>query len=54
MVESQAPTCQVLKGLTSWSGSATGSCLGRGVAGLLPSEGDGPGENALEDLQLLG
>lgn len=28
MVESQAPTFPVLRGLASWSGSATGSCLG--------------------------
>lgn len=54
MVESQAPTSPVLRGPASWSGSATSSCLGRGGAGLLPSEGDQPGENALESLQLLG
>lgn len=49
------PRLPVLRVLTSWSGSATGSCLGKeGVAGLLPSEGDQPGENALKALQLLG
>lgn len=49
------PRLPVLRGLTSWSGSATGSCLGRvGEAGLLPSEGARPGEKALEALQLLG
>lgn len=49
------PRLPVLRGLTSWSGSATGSCLGWvGEAGLLPSEGARPGENVLEALQLLG